>query len=343
MPKSHSRRSTHSLPTAAKGVTSKPAARDGIMHKFKPGLALVLVLGVALIGRAQHTLVTFIQMVGQATPVPALNSSLNPSTYGQTITLSATLPADATGTVQFYDGASALGGSVPLASGAAAINVARLTAGTHSISAQYSGDSNYTSATAALSQVINQVTPGQGGFSSVAIASSSNPSSYGQPIQLTSTVPADATGTIVFMDGSTPLGTATISGASANIMVATLTAGSHSLTANYSGDANYTSATSSTLTQSVTQAATIAELTATPLTATVGTNIALSGMVDTRGDVPTGTVTLMDGGSSIGTMTFTAASTTNLLSYSNNFTQWTIAQSSVAAPHLTGGNANGAD
>jgi hypothetical protein len=126
-------------------------------------------------------------------------------------------------------------------------------------------------------------------------------------------------------------------------MVATLTAGSHSLTANYSGDANYTSATSSTLTQSVTQAATIAELTATPLTATVGTNIALSGMVDTRGDVPTGTVTLMDGGSSIGTMTFTAASTTNLLSYSNNFTQWTIAQSSVAAPQLTGGNANGAD
>ena len=313
------------------------------MHKFKPWFALVLVLGVALIGRAQHTVVTFIQMVGQATPVPALNSSLNPSTYGQTITLSATLPADATGTVQFYDGASALGGSVPLASGAAAINVATLTAGTHSISAQYSGDSNYTSATAALSQVVNQATPGQGGVASVTIASSSNPSSYGQPIQLTSTVPADATGTIVFMDGSTPLGTATISGASANIMVATLTAGSHSLTANYSGDANYTSATSSTLTQSVTQAPTIAELAATPLTATVGTNIALSGMVDTRGFVPTGTVTLMDGGSSIGTMTFTAASTTNLLSYSNNFTQWTIAQSSVAAPQLTGGNANGAD
>jgi Bacterial Ig-like domain (group 3) len=194
-------------------VTCKPAARDGIMHRLKPWFALVLVLGVALLGRAQHTTVTFIQMVGQATPVPALNSSLSPSTYGQTITLSATLPSDATGTVQFYDGPSALGGSVPLASGAAATNVATLTAGTHSISAQYSGDSNYTSATAALSQVVNQATPGQGGVSPVTIASSSNPSSYGQPIQLTSTVPADATGTIVFMDGSTPLGTATISGA----------------------------------------------------------------------------------------------------------------------------------
>jgi hypothetical protein len=42
-------------------------------------------------------------------------------------------------------------------------------------------------------------------------------------------------------------------------------------------------------------------------------------------------------------MTFTAASAPNLLSYSNNFTQWTIAESSVAAPQLTGGNANGAD
>src|ERR1700760_3501938 len=107
MPKSRSRRSIHSLPIAATGITSKPAARDGIMHKFKPWFALVLVLGVALLGRAQHTDVTFSQLAGQATPVPAPHSSLKPSTYGQTITLSATLPSGATGTVQFYDGSSA--------------------------------------------------------------------------------------------------------------------------------------------------------------------------------------------------------------------------------------------
>jgi len=313
------------------------------MHRLKPWFVLVLVLGVALLGRAQHTAVTFIQTVDQATPAPALTSSLNPSTYGQTITLRLALPSDATGAVQFYDGTNALGGSVPLASGAAAIDVSSLTAGTHSITPQYGGDANYTSASAVLSQVVNQATPGQGGVAPVTIASSNNPSTYSQPIVLTSTVPAAATGTITFMDGSTTLGTAPIVGATANITIATLMAGSHTLTANYSGDANFTSASSSPLTQSVTQAPSISELSATPLTAPVGTTFAFSGLVDTGGFAPTGTVILMDGASSIGTMTFTTASTTNLLSYSTDFTKWTIAETAVTAPQLTAANANGPD
>ena len=324
--------------------TSKLAARDGIMHRLKPWFVFVLVLGVSLLGRAQHTTTVFTQIVGQATPAPALTSSLNPSTYGQTVTLQVALPSDATGTAQFLDGVTALGGAVGLVSGNGAIQISTLTTGTHSITVQYSGDSNYTSAVSTvLSQVVNQATPGQGGVAPVTIASSNNPSTYGQPIVLTSTVPTAATGTIVFMDGSTSLGTATIVSGTAQITVATLTAGSHSLTATYSGDTNFTSAVSSTLTQSVTQAPTIAELSAAPLTAPVGTSIAFSGLVDTGGFVPTGTVTLMDGASNIGSMTFTAATATNLLSYSADFTKWTIAEAGVTAPQLTAVNANGPD
>src|SRR5439155_7379405 len=47
--------------------------------------------------------------VTKATPVVTATSSLNPSTYGSSVTFTATLRLDATGTVTFSDGATTLG------------------------------------------------------------------------------------------------------------------------------------------------------------------------------------------------------------------------------------------
>jgi hypothetical protein len=84
------------------------------------------------------------------------------------------------------------------------------------------------------------------------LASAPNPSNVGQPVTLTATVmPSAATGTVTFSDGLTPLGTAALSGGTATYP-ATLSVGSHSLSARYNGDTNYAgSLSSATLTQTV--------------------------------------------------------------------------------------------
>ncbi len=90
--------------------------------------------------------------------------------------------------------------------------------------------------------------------STTTLASSVNPAALGVPISLSATVSSAAatrTGTVTFMkNGSTVLGTATLSGNSASI---TLTGGTgtNSITAIYSGDAVNTGSTSSTLTQAI--------------------------------------------------------------------------------------------
>ncbi len=137
-----------------------------------------------------------------------LASSLNPSTFGTTVTFTATVtPSNATGPVTFTDGSTTLGtGSI--SSGVASYTTSALVAGTHSIVASYGGNSSYFGSTSsALTQTVSQKA------TSVLLSSNDNPSSYASVVTFTATVsPALATGTVTFFDGSTALGTGTISG-----------------------------------------------------------------------------------------------------------------------------------
>jgi DNA-binding beta-propeller fold protein YncE len=84
--------------------------------------------------------------------------------------------------------------------------------------------------------------------SSTALASSANPALFGQSVTFTATVTGGGpapTGSVSFSDGSTPLGTGTVSGGVAKVTVSSLTLGSHAITATYGGDANYAGSTSS--------------------------------------------------------------------------------------------------
>jgi hypothetical protein len=93
-------------------------------------------------GEASYTL-----RVTQAATSVSIASDVNPSSFGQPVTFTATIatppggPA-AGGTVSFFDGPTLLG-AVDQTSGAAALTTSALAAGTHSITAAYAGSADY--------------------------------------------------------------------------------------------------------------------------------------------------------------------------------------------------------
>ena len=190
---------------------------------------------------------TLTQTVNLATTTTTLTSSANPSTIGQSVTLTATVsPSAATGSVTFKDGSNSLGSST-LNGGTATFAVSTLAIGTHALTAAYSGDANDTASTSAtLTQTVT-LAP-----TTTTLTSSANPSTFGQSVTLTAAVlPTTATGSITFEDGSTGLGSGTLSGGTATLTVPALSIGSHSLTAVYGGDASDAASKSTVLAQTV--------------------------------------------------------------------------------------------
>jgi uncharacterized repeat protein (TIGR03803 family) len=181
------------------------------------------------------------------TTLITLTSSLNPSTFGQSVTFTATVSGNSpTGTVEFFIGSTSLG-SRTLSNGVAALSTPKLVAGTHSITAVYSGDANNAPSTsAAVTQVVKAAT-------GTTLTSSKNPSTFRTAVTFTASVKGNApTGSVTFLDGSVSLGTATLgSDGKAKLTTAALRRGTHKITARYSGDANNAASTSSVLTQTV--------------------------------------------------------------------------------------------
>ena len=95
--------------------------------------------------------------------------------------------------------------------------------------------------------------------SQTTVASTPNPSTYGQAVTFTAKVaPTVATslpltGTVAFYDGGTELGTAPVNQGVATYTTAALAPGTHLILAAYSGDSNFSGSTSATLPQVVNQ------------------------------------------------------------------------------------------
>lgn len=99
------------------------------------------------------------QVVELYTTTTTLTSNPNPSTHGQAVTFTATVTSSApnppTGKVVFKDGTAGIG-TVLLSAGVATLTKSTLAAGTHSITAEYLGDSASAKSTSTiLSQVVN--------------------------------------------------------------------------------------------------------------------------------------------------------------------------------------------
>jgi sugar lactone lactonase YvrE len=179
-------------------------------------------------------------------------SSLNPSIYGQSVTLTATVTSSngttATGKVTFDNGTKSLG-TATLNDGVATMTTSTLPVGTLTITASYDGDTTHLkSKSSALAQVVDQAT------STTVVVSSLNPSTTGKTVKFTATVTSPTTkptGTVTFMDGSTVLGTETLASGKASFSTSTLSAGTHSITAVYEGNADCAASTSAVLLQTV--------------------------------------------------------------------------------------------
>jgi len=125
------------------------------------------------------------QIVRRDGTTTALSSSVNPSTYGQTVTFTATVSSSGvtpTGSVQFKNGSSPLGSSI-LSGGVATLTTNSLATGTDSITAVYAGDvSSLGSTSGPVSQSVSQA------GTAVTVASSRNPSNHGQTVTFTASV-----------------------------------------------------------------------------------------------------------------------------------------------------------
>ena len=85
-----------------------------------------------------------------------LGSAPNPSSFGQLVTLTATVaPAAATGSVTFFDGATNLGSNA-LVAGTATLGTSTLAPGPHVLTAVYGGDPSYSGSTSPGHTVVNR-------------------------------------------------------------------------------------------------------------------------------------------------------------------------------------------
>jgi hypothetical protein len=191
------------------------------------------------------------QVVNLHPTTTTLAASPNPSTFGQSVGLIATVtssgPDGPTGTVTFKNGSTTLGTGT-LSGGTALLATTKLPVGSNSLTATYNGNAqNGKSTSAQFTQTVDQAVV------SMALASSPNPSKSGQSVKFTATLTSDGNlpaGTVTFSYNGTTLGTATIAGGKAVFSTTALPQGADPITTTYAGSVDYSSA-SALLTQTV--------------------------------------------------------------------------------------------
>jgi hypothetical protein len=262
------------------------------------------------------------QTVNKAATTNQLAVSPSPATFGQPVTLSATLavvaPAGGTpgGTVTFRDGSAVIGTARLNASGIATIQTSSLAVGNHTLTAVWFGDSNHIGSDSA--PVVETINPISNLTTTTLISSNPNPSTYGQTVTFTALVAGSGgtpTGTVTFLDGTTKIGTGTLVGGQVTFSDAKLTAGSHNITAVYGGDSVFAGSTSTALQEVVSKAHTATTLTVSPSPGTVGAPITLTAVLAALapgGGIPQGTVTFRDGTTTIGTARLDGTGTATL-------------------------------
>jgi len=281
------------------------------------------------------------QTVNKTTSTTVVTSSLNPSIYGEAVTITATITSahggSVSGTVTFKDGATTLGtGAVNTTTNKATFTTSTLAAGSHSITADYGGSvDDGASNSAALAQTVNKAT-------STSVATSSlNASIYGEAVTITATItPAhggSVSGTVTFKDGATTLGTGAVNTTTnkATFTTSALAVGSHSITADYGGSVDDAASNSAALAQTVNKATTTSTLVSSVNPDTQGTAITFTATVTAaHGGTVSGTVTFKDGATTIGTGVVNSATD------KATFTTSALAAGTHSITALYGGNAD---
>ena len=182
-----------------------------------------------------------------------LSSSLNPSNYGQAVTLTARVtsagPAP-TGTVTFKNGSASLGTGTLNASGLATLTNAKFPVGSNTLTSTYNGDAlNGRSVSASITQTVNQASV------HMVLTSTPNPSTFGSSVHFTAKLTSNGSlpigQPVTFSYNGATLGTANVNGTGvATFSTITLPRGSDVVKAAYAESVDYSSA-SATVTQVV--------------------------------------------------------------------------------------------
>ena len=247
------------------------------------------------------------QTVGSVATSTVVVSSDDSSVFGQDVTFTATVSADApstatpVGSVEFFDGVSSLGAAVALDSnGEAQLSTAALSVGSHDITAVFTDAGDFDGSTSdVLTQSVSSAP------TSTSVITSGSPSVFGQDVSFTATVSADApstatpAGSVEFFDGVTSLGSDTLDGSGqGSVHTAGLAVGSHDITAVFSDAGDFGGSTSPVLTQTVNLASTTTTITGSvPDPSVVGQDYVVSvsvAPVAPGAGVPSGTVHVSD-------------------------------------------------
>lgn len=259
--------------TAAVSVTGNGAAPTGVVAFLDSGGSALAVVPLGAAGVAvfqtsslivgTHTIqasysgdsnyasqaVTINEVIRYPAAKLNLISSNNPAVVGQSVqftaTASATGPAP-TGTVTFMDGGSQIGQVTVTANGTALLSSNSLAVGTHAIQAVYSGDANYSSQSASLSEIILPAP------TLTALTVSPNPAFPGVAVTLRAVVTGVGipSGIVTFYDGALSIGSGSLDATgTALLTVTTLQLGSHPLTAAFAGSSSANASVSPVVTE----------------------------------------------------------------------------------------------
>ncbi|WP_258195556.1 Ig-like domain-containing protein [Rhodococcus sp. OK519] len=293
------------------------AANHGAQESFSTSLAKASFLGTqwaptrctprdtktAPLNAGAGPLATINVAAAQASTTTTLSAPANAETGAQ-VTLTATVaPSNASGTVQFKDGANDIGSAVAVSGGAASLNHTFTSAGSHSVTAVFTATGSFTGSTSAASTVtVSDPTPVDVA-TTLGLTVPQN-AETGTAVDLTADVtPSNAQGTVQFKDGGDNIGTpVTVAAGAATLSHSFSAAGSHAITAEFTGAPGFTGSTAGAQTVNVTVPVVPDVETATsvsvPPSAATGASVTLTANVTPA--TATGTVQFTENGNNIG-------------------------------------------
>ncbi len=210
----------------------------------------------------------------------------------------------ASGKVTFYSGNSAIG-SAPVIGGIATLHLPKPAAGSYYLRAVFSGTGAFANSSSAIIHYTIAAT--------TSTTLQANAAAFGQTTNLKATVTAlspgagKASGKVVFKDGTTVLGSATLLNGVASLGVK-LSTGPHDLTATYAGTGDFAGSAAVPMVYNVTKASPVLALKASPAHPVIGNTVTITasaGPATAGAAGPTGSILLMNGTAIVGVGTIT--------------------------------------
>jgi len=250
------------------------------------------------------------QTVVSSTTSVALTSSANPVAVGQEVTFTATVAGQygggtSTGTMTFQIAGKTVA-TVPVSNNQASYSKTYTSQGIRVLTATYSGDLNNAGST---SPALREVWGNLPYASRVTVTTSASPTFVGQPVTFTANVsfagnPVPDGEQVTFSDGSTQIGTSSITNGFAVLTTTSLAAKTHVIKAVYPGDATLKES-SGEVRQIVNKYATTTALVSSLNPSAFKQAVTFTATVTSAGPSPTGKVLFKDGTVSLGTGSLT--------------------------------------